>query len=270
MKIEVGKQYWLIDGTKVEVVSTNPLIVYEIVEVEAYDGCYETSGRMRSCSKKDIFEEPPTAVLNREVAELQKQIDELRKKAREAQREFNEQEKERQEKLEKLAASNEALANIEEIINGDCMYFVCRRYGDYKILNVNDMLDNIREYRTSGGKYCLMTLYLYKNYDGLKWRIYAEKKTNASYGSYLDENDVIPCATLEEAKQTLQNILHEKIKSGNASQSILDNLNEYGLEVPIGYEKQIQDEKAKSIRQSIESRQNEIDQMYERLKELYE
>ena len=247
---------WLADGTKVEVVSENPLIITEMVMVEDYDGVYESEGRTYAAARGvKLYETPPVKVLNEEVARLYKEIDALKRQRQDEKDALHRENIERAELIAKLSKADAALETLADVFDANITHFVSTHYS-YEILLVDELAKKLDSRYDSNGKYYLMHLYLTRNSGGAVWEIRGQYERK--YGDYLDKADVIPCSSYEQAQAVLQKHIDEKIAGGTLNEDIVKAAEKYGLVLPDDYRSRLVERDVENIEKEITRHQREI------------
>lgn len=255
---------WLRDGTKVRVISDNPLIVIEQVTIDDGEYSYEDDGRTYPVDR--VFDAAPVAVLSEEVAALNKKIDYLRGELSEAQLSLNDATRKREQIIAAYAKTDTALENIADVLQCNVTHFVSAEYGRYEILDIAE-LNNVMREKSDDYGYHVLGLYLRRKANGLKWELWGDLK-KSGYSDYLHKSGVYPCTSYEQAVEKLGELLLAKVQEGVLSRTILAAADQYGIALPGDYEQRIVDGEAASIRKEIADHAKKIESLRLRLDEL--
>jgi len=184
----------------------------------------------------EAFEKAPTERLNIKVVELQNEIAELQETRSQLIRTKMMAEKDLNDRIIKLKAHSDALAHIDDYLEGRITHFVIGSSWKFQRLgklNVCDLTDPKGEAFYERNERRLLCLYGKKNMD-LEWRLHAY--SDGSGGSY---TLAFPCLSLEAAQTKLKELVQGQLDkwianaiNADAADTILVNCRTAGIKPP--------------------------------------
>jgi len=257
------KKAYLKNGKTINVVSTitddetgdtKYLVSDFIYMYDNYGECYEEPSEEGMYFVYEIFEKPPTEILDKRVIELNKEIEELNSKKfgiEKSIRDLMNIEKEIQEKTSRISA----LENIFDFIDGKITHYVTKSYSGIKIIKFNDTKSEYSDYKK------LLTLFGNSKGD-LSWKL-----NRYSDGSGSDEI-VIPCTSYEMAIEkaqsfvdaTYQEFLTEEY---SPSKYLILSAKKLGLKIPEDYINKYTDDWKKSNSKNISKLKEQLKERQE-------
>ena len=201
-------------------------IVSELLEGMQGDGDSHTYPSEYSFITNEIFDVPPTRVLCAEVKKLEEEAKRLQDVIWKSRQEIREIEEEKNKTLEKVK-KYQGLEHIEDFIEGKITHYLTFKYGDPEIISFKDTFveDNYSRIRNT---HKLLTLF--GNSQGnLSWGLNEYKDGSGS------NTEVIPCISLEDAKEKAQQWLDVLDPEQHPSKETILFAKEYGLKLPDWY-----------------------------------
>ena len=235
---------YLSDGQTVTVVQKldKGWLVQTLGVAEDNEGEYTVPHELKMVN--EVFETPPRGRYHEDIQALKDTVDSLNEKIQERRKELSEAQLQLKSDSKEQAATlenvkrHEALKYIEEFIDGKITHYVDITYSEWNIIPLNEATDTY-----DGKDLRLLTLYG-KSKGDLQWRL----------GSYSDHSGgssfVTPCRFYEEALAVLQEKLNAVVAEGFAKTSyqeaIVQNADEWGLNLPVEYRQKVTDDKQKA------------------------
>jgi hypothetical protein len=190
------------------ILSEEEWLVCPVVEVPEWDGSpgpVMPSGASVIMPASNFYPQPPKSVVYEEIAKQQELLKSIRAEvaaARADLQEFAREEKQRQERLTR----HEQLTHLVDWIDGKITHLAVSKYDGWYISEVGGEDSSADESRR--GSKVLKLLTLWGKSDGnLNWRL-----SQYSDGSGIADNEVIPCASYDDALEEIKKRIDQEVE----------------------------------------------------------